>query len=174
QVFCPHAHVNASANKCFTVTLSCPLLTLTFVYKLQAVCSRNNNFSLVWSLPSLITATLQEPRDSRPCFSAGGARRALRAPQALRGAGAPCGPGGAGSAGQPRPGQRGAVTSSARPRPTRALQFIGTLLALKLIIHHSLSIFEQGLYLRGSRFNHLVSNCFELLPPARGGVEGGA
>uniref|UniRef100_A0A8C0VPR8 Transmembrane anterior posterior transformation 1 n=1 Tax=Cyanistes caeruleus TaxID=156563 RepID=A0A8C0VPR8_CYACU len=65
---------------------------------------------------------------------------------------APCEPGGAGSAaaappGPPQPGQRGAVTSSARPRPTRALQFIETLLALKLIIHHSLSIFEQGLYL---------------------------
>lgn len=85
----------------------------------------------------------------------------------------------AGRARQPRPppgppqrGQRGAVTSNARPRPTRALQFIETLLALKLIIHHSLSISEQGLYLRSSRFNHLVSNCFELLPHGQRGGEG--
>lgn len=72
---------------------------------------------------------------------------------------APCEAGGAG----PEPRQRGAVTSSARPRPPRALPFVETLLALKLMIDHSLSIFEQGLYLRGSRFNHVVCNCFELL-----------
>lgn len=92
-------------------------------------------------------------------FPAGDFRRFL----GLAGLPELCGQGSRGPARAARPGQRGAVTSGARPGPTRALPFIETLLALELIIHHSLSIFEQGLYLRSSRFNHLVSNRFELL-----------
>lgn len=159
QVFCPRAHANSPANKCFTVTLSCLLLTIMFVYKLQAACGRNDYFSLVLSLASLITASTKLP-GTNSTSSTSRARRfqalflglagllelvgALGAPQSPRWA--RCGPGGAASApsGPPQPGQRRAVTSSARPRPTRALRFIETLLALKLIIHHSLAIFEQG------------------------------
>lgn len=61
QVFCPHAHVNSLANKRSTVTLSCLLLILTFVCKLQTVCGRNDYFSLVWCLASLITARTTLP-----------------------------------------------------------------------------------------------------------------
>ncbi|XP_017583071.1 PREDICTED: uncharacterized protein LOC108445046 [Corvus brachyrhynchos] len=168
------------ANKCFTATLSCLLLIIMFVYKLQAVRGRNNYFSLVWSLASLITASttlpeqtafpaLHEPRDFGPCFSgwwgspSSAGSSSLAGPAELRARRA-------GRARQPRlppgppqPGQRRAVTSRARPRPPSAPQFTETLLALKLIIDQSLSIFEQGLYLRGSRFSHAVCNCFELL-----------
>lgn len=187
QVFCPRAHVNSLANKCFTLTLSCLLLIVTLCvnYK-QSVASitPSSRWQEQLFFISMVSSKLHhrqyhaarngwhfQPFTSHaisdPLFGLVGFAE-------LCGLSEPAGRGRPSSRGSARaapPGQRGAVTSGARPRPTRALQFTETLLALKLIIHHWLSIFEQGLYLRGSRFNHLVSNRFKSHGPWGGGRE---